>query len=386
MPLGISTLEKLAWSSCKLNMLKILCVVGARPNFIKVAPLLKAMTTYPDRIQPVLVDTGQHYDQEMVDYFFEDLEIPTPQVNLGVGSGSHAQQTARIMMDFEPVCLEHAPDLVMVMGDVNSTLACSLVASKLGIKIAHIEAGLRSFDRSMPEEINREVTDLLSDYLFTTCEEARLNLIHQGIPEERIFFVGNVMIDSLLSHLEKARRRPVLQRYGLVDHKYCLLTLHRPSNVDDPVIFGQLLDAFQVIQKQIKLVFPAHPRTLKSVETLQLEEKLKSMDNLLLLPPLGYLDFLALTEKAQFVLTDSGGLQEETTILGVPCLTLRENTERPITISHGTNSLVGVETNKIVAAAENIFNGQVHIGQIPPLWDGKASERVVETLLKIFRN
>jgi UDP-N-acetylglucosamine 2-epimerase (non-hydrolysing) len=367
-------------------MLKILCVVGARPNFIKVAPLLKAMAAFPDRIHPVLVNTGQHYDQEMVGYFFEDLEIPKPQVNLGVGSGSHAQQTARIMMDFEPVCQEYAPDLVMVMGDVNSTLACSLVASKLGIKIAHIEAGLRSFDRTMPEEINREVTDLLSDYLFTTCEDARTNLNQQGIPTERIFFVGNVMIDSLLSNLDKARRRPVLERHGLKAHEYCLLTLHRPSNVDDPVSFGQLLDAFQVIQQQIKLVFPAHPRTLKSVETLQLEDKLKSMDNLLLLPPQGYLDFLALTDKARFVLTDSGGLQEETTILQVPCLTLRENTERPVTITQGTNLLVGVDPVRIISEAKRLLAGYQPTGKIPPLWDGQASTRVAQSLLDISQN
>jgi UDP-N-acetylglucosamine 2-epimerase (non-hydrolysing) len=365
-------------------MLKVLCVVGARPNFIKVAPLLKAMADFPGSIQPVLVNTGQHYDQEMVDYFFDDLDIPTPEVNLGVGSGSHAQQTARIMADFEPVCLEYSPDLVMVMGDVNSTLACSLVASKLGIKIAHIEAGLRSFDRSMPEEINREVTDLLADYLFTTCEDAGVNLCQQGIPESRIFFVGNVMIDSLLAYLDKAQRRPILNQIQLQPGNYALATLHRPSNVDDPEVLGELLDAFGIIQGGIKLVFPAHPRTIKNIERFGFEDRIKAMNNLTILPPQGYLDFLALMKSARFVLTDSGGLQEETTVLSVPCLTLRENTERPITISHGTNTLVGINKDKIISEAGRCLVGLPPSLITPPLWDGHASDRVVRTLLNIF--
>jgi UDP-N-acetylglucosamine 2-epimerase (non-hydrolysing) len=366
-------------------MLKILCVVGARPNFIKVAPLLKAMDAFRDRLQPVLINTGQHYDQEMVGFFFDDLEIPTPDINLGVGSGSHAQQTARIMSAFEPVCLEQSPDLVMVMGDVNSTLACSLVAAKLGIKIAHVEAGLRSFDRTMPEEINREVTDLLSDYLFTTCEDAGVNLRRQGIPEDRIYFVGNVMIDSLLANLGKARRRPILKKMGLKAKSYALITLHRPSNVDDPADLSRLLDVFEQLQKRLKLIFPAHPRTIKNLEMYGLENRIKAMENLLLLPPQGYLDFLALIDHARLVLTDSGGLQEETTVLGVPCLTLRENTERPITLSGGINVLVGKHPHRIMENALKFLDGYNPPGGIPPLWDGRASQRVVQVILDKFK-
>jgi UDP-N-acetylglucosamine 2-epimerase (non-hydrolysing) len=364
-------------------MFKILNVVGARPNFIKIAPLLKEMSRHPTRLQPLLINTGQHYDREMVDFFFEDLEIPVPDENLGVGSGSHAEQTARIMMAFEPICRKHRPDLVLVVGDVNSTLACSVVASKLGIKIAHVEAGLRSFDRTMPEEINREVTDTLSDYLFTTCQDGNDNLRRIGIPAERIYFVGNVMIDSLLEHLPTARRRPILQERGLENRDFGLITLHRPSNVDVPGILAELLGAFEVIQRRIPLLFPAHPRTVKNLETFGLMERIHAMENLTILPPLGYLDFLALTDRAKIVLTDSGGLQEETTVLGVPCLTLRENTERPVTITQGTNQLVGTDRTRIVTAAERILSDPHGKNGVPPLWDGKASQRIVEVLLRI---
>ncbi|RJP75906.1 MAG: UDP-N-acetylglucosamine 2-epimerase (non-hydrolyzing) [Candidatus Zixiibacteriota bacterium] len=365
-------------------MLRILNVVGARPNFIKIAPLLKAMAAHPDRLEPILVNTGQHYDPAMVDYFFDDLEIPSPDVNLGVGSGSHAEQTARVMMAFEPVCLKYQPHLVLLVGDVNSTVACSLVAAKLGIRIAHVEAGLRSFDRTMPEEVNREVTDLLSDLLFTTCEDGNVNLRRAGIPGDRVFFVGNVMIDSLLTHLPMARQRPILKERRLKAGEYGLITLHRPSNVDDPAVLSRLLDAFEAIQKRLKLVFPAHPRTLKSLGRFNLGERLETMDNLLILPPQGYLDFMALTAGAKLTLTDSGGLQEETTILKVPCLTLRENTERPITITQGTNTLVGTQTGRIVEAAYGILDGKRPGGAVPPLWDGQASQRVVEVLLREF--
>ncbi|MCX6639789.1 MAG: UDP-N-acetylglucosamine 2-epimerase (non-hydrolyzing) [bacterium] len=365
-------------------MLRILNVVGARPNFMKIAPILKEMARYPDRIQPLLLNTGQHYDLEMVDLFFQDLDIPKPDLNLGVGSGTHAQQTARIMMAFEPVCLELSPHLILVVGDVNSTLACSLVASKLGIKVAHIESGLRSFDRSMPEEINREVTDLLSDYLFTTSPDADENLIKVGVPKEKIFFVGNVMIDSLLEQLPKARQRTILSRHNLQNTDYALITLHRPANVDDSRIFAGLLDAFGAIQNRIKLIFPAHPRTLKNLEKFKLIEKIRQMPNFQILPPLGYLDFLALMDKAKFVMTDSGGLQEETTVLGVPCLTLRENTERPITITAGTNLLVGLDPDKIVTEAVRILDGKAKQGKVPPLWDGSASERIVQKILDLF--
>ncbi len=362
-------------------MLRILCVVGARPNFIKIAPLMKAMAAHRDRLEPILINTGQHYDREMVDFFFEDLEIPEPEKNLGVGSGSQAEQTARIMLAFEPVCLEFKPDLVLVVGDVNSTLACSLVAAKLGIKVAHVEAGLRSFDRTMPEEINREVTDLLAYYLFTTCEDANANLRKIGVAPERVFFVGNVMIDSLIEHLPRARQRSILGKLDLQNVDYGLITLHRPSNVDDPAILSQLLDAFEEIQRQLQLIFPAHPRTAKNIENFGFIGRIEGMKNFNLIPPLGYLDFLALTDRAKLVLTDSGGLQEETTVLGVPCLTLRHNTERPITIEIGTNELVGTDKTAILIAANRILSGSRHVGKIPPLWDGHASERLVKVLM-----
>lgn len=367
-------------------MLRILNIVGARPNFIKIAPILKEISRYPDRIQSLLVNTGQHYDPEMVDCFFQDLDIPTADLNLGVGSGAHAQQTARIMMAVEPVCLEFSPHVLLVVGDVNSTLACSLVAAKLGIKVAHVESGLRSFDRSMPEEINREVTDLLSDFLFTTCEDAGDNLRKIGVPDEKIFFVGNVMIDSLNGHLSQTHRRTILRHHGLVDSDYAVITLHRPSNVDNPLILNQILNAFNRIQERVKLIFPAHPRTLKNIRKFKLTKKVKAMSGLKIISPLGYLDFLTLMKSAKFVMTDSGGLQEETTALGVPCLTLRENTERPVTIRLGTNVLVGLDADRIVSEAERILSGHVKKGEIPPLWDGKASARIVSILLDKLGN
>lgn len=363
-------------------MLRILNVVGARPNFIKIAPILKEMSLYPDRIEPILVNTGQHYDQEMVDFFFEDLEIPQPDISLGIGSGSHAQQTARIMEAFEPVCLKTSPDLILVVGDVNSTLACSLVAAKLGIKIAHIESGLRSFDRTMPEEVNREVTDLLSDFLFTTCKEANANLEKSGIPGERIFFVGNVMIDSLNTNLPIARKRSIIRKQKLGNGSFGLITLHRPSNVDNPNILGHILDSIEEIQQRIKLIFPAHPRTVKNLQKFKLTSKIKLMKNLEVSPPVGYLDFLTMMDRSKFVLTDSGGIQEETTVLGVPCITLRENTERPITINMGTNVLVGLDNGRIVDEACKILDGNGKKGRIPPLWDGKASSRIVKILME----
>jgi UDP-N-acetylglucosamine 2-epimerase (non-hydrolysing) len=339
------------------------------------------MAKHPDRISPVLVNTGQHYDREMVDLFFQDLDLPKPDISLGVGSGSHAQQTARIMMAFEEVCQELSPNLVLVVGDVNSTLACSLVASKLGIKVAHVESGLRSFDRTMPEEINREVTDLLSDFLFTTSEDANQNLVNVGIPEEKIFLVGNVMIDSLNGHLARARRKPILSQFNLVEREFAVITLHRPSNVDNSLVLSGLLEVFNDIQRRIQLVFPAHPRTVKNIEKFNLKDKVRGMENLKIISPLGYLDFLALMDKSKFVLTDSGGLQEETTVLKVPCLTLRQNTERPVTIRVGTNILVGLNLKKIISEANNILDGNIKKGQIPPLWDGQTSRRIVDTLL-----
>ncbi|MBU0518397.1 UDP-N-acetylglucosamine 2-epimerase (non-hydrolyzing) [bacterium] len=367
-------------------MLRIINVVGARPNFIKIAPILNEMARHTDEITPILVNTGQHYDREMVDFFFQDLDIPAPNLNLGVGSGTHAAQTAKVMTAFERVCDDLVPDLILVVGDVNSTLACSLVATKLGIKVAHVESGLRSFDRTMPEEINREVTDLLSDFLFTTSGEAEGNLLKMGIPREKIHFVGNVMIDSLNGHLSQARNRPVLKKLKLDDEEFVLLTLHRPSNVDNSMVLKGLLNVFEQIQHRIKIVFPAHPRTVKNIEKFKLTKKLKSLENLQIISPQGYLDFLSLVDKSKLVLTDSGGLQEETTVLGVPCLTLRSNTERPVTITVGTNILVGLDMDRILLEANKVLDGNPKVGKVPPLWDGYASKRIVDILLREMKS
>lgn len=362
--------------------MKILNVVGARPNFMKIAPLTHEMRKYRD-LTPVLVHTGQHYDETMSKVFFEDLEIDRPDVNLGVGSGSHADQTGRIMMAFERLCEEEHPDLVVVVGDVNSTLACSVVAAKLQVPVAHVEAGLRSRDRSMPEEINRLVTDCLSDYLFTPSRDADANLVAEGVPAEKIHFVGNVMVDTLLKHRDKARGSDVLRRLGLGQGeagRYALLTLHRPSNVDDAGKLSSLLDALETLGRQLPVVFPAHPRTRRRLEEHGLGGRIRDMRGLLLQAPLGYLDFLALMDGAALVLTDSGGMQEETTVLGVPCLTLRENTERPVTILEGTNTLVGTDTRKILEAAEELLANGGKKGKVPELWDGRAAERIVRVL------
>jgi UDP-N-acetylglucosamine 2-epimerase (non-hydrolysing) len=349
--------------------MRICLVAGARPNFMKVAPIIKALQArgHDDWF---LVHTGQHYDAKLSDIFFKELGVPEPDVWLGVGSGSHAEQTAKVMMSIEPVLLERKPDIVLVVGDVNSTVAASLVASKLGIKLAHVEAGLRSGDRTMPEEINRIVTDVLADLLFTTSEDAHEHLAHEGIAKEKIHFVGNVMVDSLLTHLDAAKKR------ATPDGKYAVLTLHRPSNVDDPEKFAGLMRAIDRIAQEIPVIFPVHPRTAARVAELKdLRGDIRTME------PLGYLDFLALTANASLILTDSGGIQEESTVLGVPCLTMRENTERPVTISHGTNVLVGTKPDAIVAAALASIRSPKKSGSIPPLWDGRASERIVNILL-----
>lgn len=363
--------------------MKIINVVGARPNFMKIAPLMAEYTRH-DRIEPLLVHTGQHYDEKMSDLFFRDLGIPQPDVNLGVGSGSHAVQTAEIMRAFESVVLEHRPDAVLVVGDVNSTIACGLVAVKLCVKLIHVEAGLRSFDRSMPEEINRVLTDSISDLLFCTERTGVDNLLAEGVAPAKVHMVGHVMIDTLLHHLEKARQSPILddlRRQGCLNGDgFAVLTLHRPSNVDDPVIFSRILDALAVIQQDMPILFPVHPRTRKNIVSLGFQARLESMANLHLLDPVGYLDFLKLQASARVVLTDSGGIQEETTILKVPCLTLRENTERPITATIGSNQVVGTDTQKIVAAYRNAVSGNWRPPQIPPLWDGHAAERIVNIL------
>jgi UDP-N-acetylglucosamine 2-epimerase (non-hydrolysing) len=388
--------------------MKIILVAGARPNFMKIAPLINAIDAYnsaKDEKSPffeyMLVHTGQHYDDNMSKTFFDDLGMPKPHIDLGVGSGTHATQTGKIMIRFEEVCLQHGPDLVMVVGDVNSTIACTLVAAKLGIPAAHVEAGLRSYDRTMPEEINRVLTDQLSDYLFTTCEDAAHNLRKEGIPEERIFFVGNVMIDTLLSHIEKAKSSDILERLGLREEgggvvRYASLTLHRPSNVDDPEILKGILGVLKDLAEEIPIVFPVHPRTLQRIKSSRLEKMItisdtenmremgKAGSGVLAIPPLGYLDFLCLMSNSTIVLTDSGGIQEETTILGIPCLTLRKNTERPITVKEGTNTVVGNDPEMIREHVLRILKRRDQKSNMPKYWDGKASERIIKVLVEQF--
>ncbi len=359
-------------------------IAGARPNFMKVAPIYAEMKRRPEEFEPLIVHTGQHYDAAMSDSFFEDLGMPTPDVHLGVGSGSHAVQTAKIMTEFEPVLLEHKPDWVLVVGDVNSTIACALVSVKLGVKVAHVEAGLRSRDRQMPEEINRILTDSISDLLFTTSQDADENLAQEGIPTERVRFVGNVMIDSLLEHLNIAESSTVRSDLGIDGKDYAVLTLHRPSNVDDKSTFSGILDALLTVAEKLPLIFPVHPRTKAKIEEFGFADAIAN-SNIRLVEPLGYLDFMRLYSGAKLVLTDSGGLQEETTVLGIPCLTLRENTERPVTIEMGTNILVGTDTGKICEAAAKILDLRSKISNkiIPPLWDGKTAGRVCDVLSEL---
>lgn len=354
--------------------MKILCIVGARPNFMKVAPVHAALIA--DGQRSILVHTGQHYDERMSEVFFRELGMPAPAVNLGVGSGTHAVQTARIMEAFEPVLVSEQPTGVLVAGDVNSTIACALVAVKLGTPVAHLEAGLRSFDRTMPEEINRILTDAISDVLLTPSPDADENLIREGIPAEKIARVGNAMIDSLRTHLPHAQTRGVLEQLGLTAHGYALVTLHRPSNVDDVERLGQLLAALGEVAGRLPVLFPVHPRTRARIN--ELGQPLPSA--LRLVDPIGYLDFLALEANAKLVLTDSGGIQEETTALGVPCLTLRTTTERPITVTEGTNTVIGVEPARIVAHAEEILATGGKTGRVPALWDGATGPRVAAVL------
>lgn len=361
-------------------MIKVLNIVGARPNFMKIAPIVREMRRRESEFLPLIVHTGQHYDEAMSDSFFRDLGIPKPDFHLEIGSHSHAVQTAKIMMAFEPIVLAEKPDWVLVVGDVNSTIACALVCAKLGVKIAHVEAGLRSRDRSMPEEINRILTDSISDLLLTTSADADDNLKQEGVADDKIKFVGNVMIDSLFYNLEKSKKSKTREDLDLVGKDYAVLTLHRPSNVDEEDVFSGLLDAVISISEKIPVIFPVHPRTKANIEKFGFAGKVAN-SNIKLIEPLGYLDFMDLYSGAKLVLTDSGGLQEETTALSIPCLTLRENTERPITIELGTNILVGVEKEKIKQAAFGILeNTQPKDKQIPPLWDGHAAERICDAL------
>lgn len=363
-------------------MLKILNIVGTRPNFMKIAPIMREMKKRPLEFSPLLVHTGQHYDTAMSDSFFIDLGIPQPDYHLEVGSASHTVQTARIMLAFEPIVLREKPDRVLVVGDVNSTVACALVCAKLGVKIIHVEAGLRSRDRSMPEEINRILTDAISDLLLTTSPDADENLKNEGISEDKIKFVGNVMIDSLFFNLEKAKSLKIDNAVNLNGEEYAVLTLHRPSNVDDETVLAGLLEALIDVSKKIPIVFPVHPRTKANIERFGFSERVKN-SNIKLIEPLRYLDFMRLYSDSRFVLTDSGGLQEETTALGIPCLTLRENTERPITIEMGTNELVGTNSEKIRQKAFETLEKRMDLKdkKIPPLWDGKAAERICDALL-----
>ena len=356
--------------------IRVLAVAGARPNFIKIAPLMHEFAKRPDRFEPILVHTGQHYDKAMSDSFFRDLGIPEPDVNLGVGSGTHGHQTAQVLMKIEDLLIEREPHVVLVVGDVNSTIAAALAAIKLDIPVAHVEAGLRSGDRKMPEELNRILTDSVSEWLFTTEASAEDNLLREGVPASKIHFVGNVMIDTLLSHLERARELDTVERLGLTPGGYAVLTLHRPSNVDSADQLRRLFEVLGRLNKEIPVVFPIHPRTAKAVE-----ENLGGMKpDLHLTDPLGYLDFLCLLTDAQMVLTDSGGIQEETTALGVPCLTLRENTERPVTVTEGTNEIVGTDPQAIEAAINRLRSEPPRKGRQPALWDGQAAVRIVDIL------
>jgi UDP-N-acetylglucosamine 2-epimerase (non-hydrolysing) len=366
-----------------MKPMRILVIAGARPNFMKVAPLMKALEGYKscmpngDSIDAKLVHTGQHYDQAMSDVFFRELGIRSPDINLGVGSGSHAVQTAKIMTSFENVCEQEKPDWVLVVGDVNSTMACTLVSAKLGIRVGHVEAGLRSFDRAMPEEINRLVTDALADLLLTPSEDADENLRREGVLDKKIVCVGNIMIDSLVANLPQARQSSVLSKNRLDHGGFAYVTLHRPSNVDNPSNLSTIMEQLKRLSRQLAVVFPMHPRTKKMCA--QFGITLRDDPGLKVLDPIGYHDSLCLTENARMVLTDSGGLQEESTYFKTPCLTLRANTERPITVTLGSNRLTNPE--RLAADIAEVLSREPRFGQIPPLWDGNAASRVIQSVL-----
>ncbi len=370
-------MHSLKTNSDTVTSMKILNIVGARPNFMKIAPIMEHMKT-SSKITPVLLHTGQHYDQNMNDVFFDQLGIPRPDIELGVGSGGQAWQVSETLRKFDPVLEKESPDAILVVGDVNATVACALSASYKKIPVIHVEAGLRSFDRNMPEEINRVVTDRLSDLLFITEPSGRENLLKEGTPPEKIQYVGNVMVDTLLKHRENAAQSSrILDQLQLKEGGYAVMTLHRPSNVDAKEVFAGILHAVQKISKHLKIVFAVHPRTRSRIEEFGLEESVKS---LIQLEPQPYLDMVRLMSQAKMVLTDSGGIQEETTVLGVPCLTLRENTERPVTLDEGTNTLVGTSPEVIVREAEHVIKTGGKQGRCPELWDGCAAERIVRYL------
>jgi len=364
-------------------MLKIINVCAARPNFQKIAPLMRAYKKYKD-IKPILVHTGQHYDANMSDTFFKELNIPKPKYNLGVGSGSHAEQTARTMIEFEKVCIAEKPNLVVVVGDVNATIACALVACKLHIKVAHVEAGLRSWNRDMPEEINRILTDSISDYLFVSEDSGIVNLSKEGVPSHKVHYVGNVMIDTLLYMWPKIKADGTYRKMGLKPDEYVILTLHRPSNVDSKETLKRILSTLNQIQKRKKIIWPIHPRTKKNIETFGLKNELNKMTNIIITEPLGYIEFMNLVRGSSFVMTDSGGIQEETTYLKKPCITMRGETERPSTVAAGFNLLVGNDNRKVMKAVDSILRKKAN-GYIPKFWDGGTAERIVKILHKEYK-
>jgi len=358
----------------------IIIVVGARPNFMKMAPLYGYLKS--KNLPLILVHTGQHYDKNMSTVFFDELGMPKPDIYLGVGSGSHAKQTAQIMVDFEEICEENKPSMVVVAGDVNSTIACALVSSKMNIPVAHVEAGLRSFDMGMPEEINRILTDRISNLLFTPSLDANQNLMNEGVNENSIKLVGNIMIDSLLNNMEISKKSRIHNELNIVKGEYATITLHRPSNVDFKGVFSGIIEAFEIIGKEIPIIFPAHPRTSNMITKFGFEDRVNQIPNFQMIKPQGYLDFLALIKHSKAVLTDSGGLQEETTALGIPCITIRENTERPITVTEGTNTIVGSKTKNIVKEWDNISKNKGKKGNVPELWDGKTAERIGRCIIE----
>ena len=367
----------------KITTKPIILVVGARPNFMKIAPIYAELQSRGQEL--ILLHTGQHYDDNMSKVFFDDLGMPKPDIYMGIGSGSHAYQTGTVMIEFEKICQEKDPSMVVVVGDVNSTVACTIVCAKMGIPCAHVEAGLRSFDRDMPEEINRILTDSVADLLLTPSPDGDEHLRAEGIAEERIIRVGNVMIDSLYNNLARAESSSIQDDLGLEDD-YSILTLHRPSNVDDQEIFGGIISALEVIGKEIQIVFPMHPRTEKMAKQFSLYERIASIPRIKITGPVGYLDFVALMSNSKLVLTDSGGLQEETTALGIPCITLRENTERPITVTEGTNTIVGCDPQLIKSTALDALTTGGKSGRIPEMWDGKTAHRIADVLINYIEN
>ena len=359
--------------------MKVINIVGARPNFMKIAPIMDAWKRH-SHVEPLLVHTGQHHDRAMSELFFDELQIPRPDLNLGVHGGGHVSQHARVMVAFEEVCLEHKPDLVLVVGDVNSTLSCALVASKLGIRVAHVEAGLRSYDRTMPEEINRVLTDSISDYLFVSEESGLVNLAREGLDHEGVHFVGNVMIDSLYRNRERAAQSQILERLALTPQSYAALTMHRPANVDDPEVLKGLLEVIERVSEELELIFPAHPRTLNRLKSFGLDSKLNALERVRVIEPLGYLDFMHLVSNSRVILTDSGGIQEEATVLKVPCVTLRDSTERPATCLIGTNHLAGTHPDRVWRAYREAMETDLSAYGVPSKWDGRAAERITQII------